>query len=304
MREGTDRARRPAESPIAGDRGASRKAGQLFLRHRHRVSSPARPARRAIPIRDIGVLRYSRPLAVRTMAASMARAAIQGNARNRATRQSAPANCALRVLIALPHGVLRECLRCYLDCQPDLTVVGMVPDGPAAVRAAQQLKPQVAVLDAALDGMDGIAATRVLRERAPALGVVILCSAPSPMFERHARAAGASAVLAKDSAGEALLDAVREAAARGRLNEARAAGRRVPRPVGRDPGALEPLTESERRIVRLAASGYTNGRIARALGLSPRTVETYRLRLMHKLGLDHFAALVKYAIRHGLADLE
>jgi DNA-binding NarL/FixJ family response regulator len=240
------------------------------------------------------------------MAASMARAAIQGNARNRATRQSAPANCALRVLIALPHGVLRECLRCYLDCQPDLTVVGMVPDGPAAVRAAQQLKPQVAVLDAALDGMDGIAATRVLRERAPALGVVILCSAPSPMFERHARAAGASAVLAKDAAGQALLEAVREAAARGRLNAARTAAWRVaaPRQVWRDPGAPEPLTESERHIVRLAASGYTNGRIARALGLSPRTVETYRLRLMHKLGLDHFAALVKYAIRHGLADLE
>ncbi|MEW5862787.1 MAG: response regulator transcription factor [Pseudomonadota bacterium] len=214
-------------------------------------------------------------------------------------RQSAPANCALRVMIALPHGVLRECLRCYLDCQPDLTVVGMVPDGPAAVRAAQQLKPQVAVLDAALDGMDGVAATRVLRERAPALGVVILCSSATPMLARRARAAGASAVLAKDSAGQALLEAVREAAAR-------AAGRRVatPRPLGRDTSGLEPLTEGERHIVRLAASGYTNGRIARALGLSPRTVETYRLRLMHKLGLDHFAALVKYAIRHGLADLE
>lgn len=299
MREGTVRAKRPAESPIAGDRGASRKAGRLFLRHRHRVSTSAHPARRGTRIRDIGVLRYSRSLAGRTIPAPMARAAIQGKPKDRAMRQSAPANCTLRVLIALPHGVLRECLRCYLDCQPDLTVVGMVPDGPAAVRAAQQLKPQVAVLDAALEGMGGVAATRVLRERAPALGVVILCSSATPMFERHARAAGASAVLAKDSAGEALLEAVREAAAR-------AAGRRVaaPRPVGRDPGALEPLTESERHIVRLAASGYTNGRIALALGLSPRTVETYRLRLMHKLGLDHFAALVKYAIRHGLADLE
>jgi len=237
----------------------------------------------------------------------MARTGAHTNNTERAARRSARANHAIPVLIALPHGVLRESLRCYLDCQPDLKVVGMVADGPAMVRAVQQAKPRAVVLEIALKGMDGIEATRTLRERAPAVGVVILCSYATPLLVRHARAAGAYAVLPEDATGQALVEAVREAAAGRHPAAARAALARVAaeRPLRRHGAQVsEPLTEAERHIVRLAADGYTNGKIGRVLGLSQRTVETYRLRLMDKLGLEHFAALVKYAIRNGFATLE
>lgn len=236
----------------------------------------------------------------------MARTGAQANGTDRAARRTRRANHAIPVLIALPHGVVRESVRCFLDCQPDLRVVDMVADGPAAVREAQQARPRVVVLDIALKGMNGIEATRTLRERAPAVGVVILCSCATPLLVRQARAAGASAVLPEGATGQAFLDALREAAATRSPGSAQAAGRRVAaqRRVRHDSPGVEPLTENERHIMRLAANGYTNGGIARTLGLSPRTVETYRLRLMHKLGLAHFAALVKYAIRHAFTTLE
>lgn len=210
------------------------------------------------------------------------------------------------VLIALTHGVARDSLRGYLDCQTDLRVVGAVADGPSLVRAVAQLRPRVAVVELALKGLSGIVTTRILIERTPDIGVVILTSYATPALVRRAYEAGAGSVLTEESSGEALLLAIREAAAGRPAGRARAAGRVIAagsRPPRGAHGA-EPLTGAERQILRLAADGSTNARIAQTLGLSPRTVETYRLRLMRKLGLEHFAALVKYAVRHGIVELE
>ncbi len=211
----------------------------------------------------------------------------------------------LRVLLADDHGVLRAGLGSLLDAQPDLMVVGEAADAEDAVRQAQRLRPDVALVDVRMPG-GGLSAARQMKADCPELRVLILSQYDDPVYLRQALAAGASGYALKRAGGQELLQAIR-AVGRGEvyLHPAMARvlveeswGPRQPAPAA----PVEPLTERETQVLRLIAHGYTTAEIAAELYLSIRTVEAHKTRLMEKLGVRGRRALVQCARQHGLLD--
>ncbi len=212
----------------------------------------------------------------------------------------------VRVLIADDHAVLRAGLRMLIGAQPDMEVVGEAADGDAAVRKALETRPDVALMDITMPGSGGIKAIERIREECPKTRVLVLTMHDVPAYLRSALAAGASGYVVKSAADSELLSAIRSVH-RGRtvLDPALAAtvvqsalGKRA---VGSQAGGpVNPLSPREREVLDLVAQGYTNQQAADRLGLSIKTVETYRTRLVEKLGLRSRADLVRYALDSGL----
>ena len=209
----------------------------------------------------------------------------------------------IRILIADDHAVLRTGLRMLIGSQRDLDVVGEASDGDEAVRKAAALRPDVALVDISMPGSGGIKAIERIREAAPATRVVVLTMHDMPAYLRAALAAGASGYVVKRAADSALLAAIRDVH-RGRtvLDPALAASvvQSGLRRRGAATSPATPLSQREREVLELVAQGYTNQQIADHLGLSVKTVETYRARLVEKLGLQSRAELVRYALDSGL----
>jgi DNA-binding NarL/FixJ family response regulator len=207
------------------------------------------------------------------------------------------------VLLADDHGVLRDGVRRLLEANVDIQVVAAVDDGREAVAKAVALQPDVAVMDVSMPGLNGIDATRAILREAPDTGVVMLSMHSSTDLIRQALAAGARGYLLKESAGDEVVKAVRAVAAGQRfIGEGI-----VERMLAESPSkasVAELLTPRERDVLQLIVEGKSNAEAAAALGLSPRSVETYRLRLMQKLDIQDLPSLVKFAIRHGLTTLE
>lgn len=207
------------------------------------------------------------------------------------------------VLVADDHGVLRDGLRRLLETDPAIRVVAAANDGREAVARAAETMPQVVVMDISMPGLNGIEATRSIMASAPATGVVMLSMHSSEGTVREALDAGARGYLLKESAGDEIIHAVRAVASGGRyFGQGVEVGRLEPRQDGA--AAADALTATERRILRLVVEGRSNAETARILELSPRTVETYRGRLMAKLQVEDLTALVKYAIRNGITSAE
>jgi len=207
------------------------------------------------------------------------------------------------VVVVFDHGVLRDGLRSLLEEAGDVRVVATLATAGDALREIARTAPRVAVLKLELNGMEAV---RTILEKAPRVGVIMLSDQSSPAALRRALEAGVLGYLAGASSGEELLKAVREVA-EGRRYLGRGLAEGFVDLYGETrPGTrnVERLTATERNILRLVANGGSNPSISKALGLSTRTVETYRLRMMRKLGVDSLAALVKYAIRHGIVPLE
>ncbi len=197
-------------------------------------------------------------------------------------------------------------MRCILEQHPDVRVVGAVADAGEALREAERVRPNVAIIDISMPGLNGIDATRLMTGRAPDLSVVILSMHSSPMVVRRAVEAGALGFVAKDAATEELVRAVRAAGAGERYISQRLAHSLLDarKSAGPREYAVEVLTPTERNILKLVTEGKSNFEVAAAIGLSPRTVETYRGRLMRKLGIENLPTLVRYAIRHGIIPLD
>ena len=197
-------------------------------------------------------------------------------------------------------------MRCILDQHPDLRVIGAVADANEAIREAERVKPNVAVMDISMPGLNGIDATRLMTGKAPEVGVVIVSTHSSPIVVRRAVEAGALAFLAKDAGTDELVRAVRAAGAGERYISQRLAHSLLDarRSAGPREYAVEVLTPTERNILKLVTEGKSNFEVAATIGLSPRTVETYRGRLMRKLGIENLPTLVRYAIRHGIIPLD
>jgi DNA-binding NarL/FixJ family response regulator len=161
-------------------------------------------------------------------------------------------------------------------------------------------------MDITMPELNGIEATRSIVTRAPATGVVILSMHSSAKVIRQALLAGARGYVLKESAGDEVVRAVQAVAAgrgfRGDGVGDKLLGEYPEGPSG--PGGVDGLNPQEREILKLVAEGKSNAEAAEIMGLSPRTVETYRSRLMQKLRLEDLPSLVKYAIRHGLTPLE
>ena len=210
----------------------------------------------------------------------------------------------ISVLLADDHGVLRDGVRRLLEANADIRVMGTADDGRAAVEQAVKLTPDVAVVDISMPVISGIEVTRCIARQVPATAVVILSMHSSAELVREALRAGARGYLFKESAGDDVVKAVRAVVAGKRFLGNGIADALIESCILGRSGVMEQLTPREREVVRLVAEGKSNAEAAATLGLSPRSVETYRLRLMQKLGLADLPSLVKFAIRHGITTLE
>jgi DNA-binding NarL/FixJ family response regulator len=208
----------------------------------------------------------------------------------------------IRILLADDHAVLRAGLRALLTAQGDLEVVGEASDGAEAVRLTQSLRPDVVVMDIGMPGVSGIDATARIKRDLPVVKVLILSMHDDRGYLRQVLRAGASGYVLKKAADTELLAAIR-AAARGEVFLDPALAKALVDEIiePKLPGGKTPaLSERERDVLRLIARGHTNRQVADRLCISVKSVETYKARLMEKLGLRGRAELVRYALQQGL----
>ncbi len=207
----------------------------------------------------------------------------------------------IRVLIADDHGMVAEGLRRLVDAEPDMLVVGCVQDGREAVRRASEAEPDVVVMDLSMPELNGADATRAIVSENPRCRVVALSMYSEREYVRRALCAGAVGYVVKRSAAKELVEAIRAAHAGRRSVSPRVAVAAV------DDAAADPLgrlSAREREVLQLIAEGRTGAQIAERLGLSQKTVETYRARLTGKIGIRDVPGLVRFAIQHRLVSLE
>jgi two-component system response regulator NreC len=202
-----------------------------------------------------------------------------------------------RVLLADDHALMRRTLRLLLDAEDDIEVVAEADDLASVVREVAEHRPRAVALDLGItDGSAG-EAIRQLRERAPQTEIVIVTMEENPLFAQRALDAGAIGFVSKDLADEELPEAIRRAA-----HGEHYVSPRISLPLENAIRAIaeDKLTGREIEVLRLIALGHTSVEIAQKLGLSPRTVETHRARILRKLCLTTRAELVAYALRRGL----
>ena len=215
----------------------------------------------------------------------------------------------ISVFLADDHAVMRDGLRAMLESQDDIRVVGEATNGREATRQVAQLHPDVVVMDIGMPELNGIEATQRICEHCPAVRIVILSMHASKEYIRRALAAGARGYLLKDSAGAEVVQAVRAVHAGRRYLSQRVSEQildeypKPPETAGTD-DPLSLLSPREREVLQLVVEGKTSAEIAQIIFLSPKTVETYRSRLMSKLGVADLPGLVKFAIQHGVTQLE
>jgi RNA polymerase sigma factor (sigma-70 family) len=208
----------------------------------------------------------------------------------------------ITVLIADDHAVVRDGLSLLLGSQPDIQVVGQVADGREAVKEALRLRPDVVVMDLAMPHLNGADATSLIMEKCEDTKVVMLSMYSTVEHVFRALQAGAMGYLRKESAGTEVVEAVRAVHA-----ERRYLSQKITESVVDDyirkrtiESPLDSLSQREREILQLLVEGKSGVEIAQRLHLSPKTVDTYRSRMMQKLGIGDLPALVKFALQHGL----
>jgi len=214
---------------------------------------------------------------------------------------------ALRVFLADDHAVVRDGLRYMLEAQEEVEVVGDAVNGLEAVREVERLRPDVVVMDIAMPVLNGTEATQRIREDIPSIQVVILSMYSTSEHIFQAFQAGALGYVLKESAIMEVLEAV-ETVANGRHYLSQKISGTVVEDYLRcrkdtaQQSPLEILSAREREIMKLVVEGRSSSQIAETLCLSPKSVETYRSRLMQKLGLDNVSGLVRFAMQHGIIE--
>ena len=211
----------------------------------------------------------------------------------------------ISVFVADDHAVVREGLVTLLATQPDIEILGTAANGHEALTRVLQLRPRVAILDISMPELDGIETTRQILAKLPDAAIVILSMHSSAQHVFHALEAGARGYLLKESAAKEIIEAVRAVQSGRRYLGAKVAEivaegvseRSVVSP-------LDSLSMRERQIIKLVADGHSSAAIGLMLHLSPKTIDSYRSRLMRKLHIADLAGLIKFAILYGLTSLE
>ncbi|HUX26964.1 MAG TPA: response regulator transcription factor [Burkholderiales bacterium] len=213
---------------------------------------------------------------------------------------------AISTYIVDDHAVVIDGLRSLLDAEPDIEVVGHASDGRTALREIGVLKPDAVIMDIAMPELNGIEAARLIHGKHPEIRIVMLSMHSSTEHVFRALQAGARAYVLKASAGSEVIDALRVVHLGRRYLSQRIAETVIDDYIGAHTatGPLDELSSRERQVLQLFAEGRSIAETAQTLALSPRTVETYRARLMQKLGIDNLPDLVKFAILHGVTSLD
>ena len=206
-----------------------------------------------------------------------------------------------RVLLADDHETVRQGLKLLLNAQLDIEVVGEAADGREAVSQVKQIMPHVVVMDVSMPDLNGLAATRAVKEAAPEVAVVALTRHSDDAYVQELLGAGASGYVLKQSASAELVRAIRAAAAGQRYLDAtlaaRAADAYLARNAGRQPNPT--ISERETNVLRMMALGHSNKEIGNALDISVKTVEVHKANAMRKLGLRGRIDVVRYAALNG-----
>ena len=211
----------------------------------------------------------------------------------------------IKILIADDHGVVAEGLKHLIEAQPDMQVVGTVGDGREAVRLAREAQPDVVLMDLSMPELNGADATRAILERDARPRVIVLSMYAEREYVRRALKAGASGYVVKRSAAREVVEAIRAVYAGQRYLSPKVADVVIDDYAAEDKqDPLARLSAREREVLQLLAEGRTGAEIAARLVLSQKTVETYRARLVEKLGIRDVAGLVKFAIQRGIVSLE
>ena len=209
----------------------------------------------------------------------------------------------ISVLIVDDHPVVRRGLRTFLELHEDVRVVAEASNGIDGVSLAEELEPDVVLMDLVLPDLDGIEATRRIRSVSPSTSVIVLTSFADDDKVFPAIKAGAVAYLLKDAEPQQLVEAIRLASRGEPLLHPKIAARLMQEVAGggeRD--AVEDLTARELQVLRLLAQGLTNKLIAEELVVSEKTVKTHVSNILAKLHLSHRTQAALYAVRHGLAE--
>lgn len=215
----------------------------------------------------------------------------------------------VKVFLADDHAVVRDGLRLLLNSQSDIEVVGDASNGRDALQEVVALGPDVAIIDIAMPELNGIEVTYRLNRQLPEIRVIILSMHSTAEHVYRALEAGARGYLIKESAGSEVVEAVRvvqggrrylsqkisDIVVEGYINQHNTPEMQSP---------LSRLSPREREILQLVVEGNSSAEIADMLSLSPKTIDTYRSRLMQKLEINDLPGLVKFAIQHGLTSLD
>jgi two-component system response regulator NreC len=213
----------------------------------------------------------------------------------------------IKILLVDDHTILRDGIRALIEDETDMLVIGEAEDGLAAVKMANQLQPDVVIMDIAMPLLNGLEATRQIRRNQPQTKVLVLTMHENEEYIRQVLSAGALGYVLKDAAARELLGAIRSVY-RGEAVLSPAITRLVIEDYLRW-GDLRPeedagvLTPREREILQLIAEGYTNKQIAEILCLSVKTVQSHRTNLMQKLDLHDRGELIKYAIQKKIIEV-
>ncbi|NIO41490.1 MAG: response regulator [Burkholderiales bacterium] len=215
----------------------------------------------------------------------------------------------ITVFLADDHAVVRDGLRFLLEAQPDIRVIGDAANGRETVRRVVQLCPDVAIIDIAMPELNGIEATQEIGEVCPSTQIIILSMHSTNEHVFRALQAGARGYLLKESAGIEVIKAVRAVHTGHHYLSQEISDQLIDdyvrqRQASEAKSPLARLSLREREVLQLVAEGKSYAEIADILSLSPKTVETYRSRLMRKLGITDLPTLVRFAIQHGLTPLK
>lgn len=217
-------------------------------------------------------------------------------------------NNIITIFLAEDSTMLRDAMRYMLEAQPGFRVIGDAADGREAVRQVAQLCPDIVIMDVTMPELNGFEATRQVCELCPHTHVIILSIHKDTEYITHALQAGARGYLLKESAGSELIQAIRVVQAGHHylspvISDQVVAGYKQQLELTQAASPLTCLSPREQEILHLIAEGKSNNEIGQILHISPKSVHTYRKRLMEKLDIHDLPGLVKFAIKHGLTPL-